>query len=173
MKIHANKNGVTIIAIPKLGCGLDQMIWSEVVRLLHDIFVYADVQIVVYKFEENGVQAMSAKGHAEFNPDDEIERYNEDFFCGNRELGADSTKASKSCQPTRDEEFPVLHEKDYNNHLIDHYLQHQHNKVIKYVKEFDLRYSHNTDEKMILLIDMLADTRDVYSQHKVGLAKTR
>ena len=76
-KIHASKNGVSTIAIPKLGCGLDQMNWQEVVKLLRDIFAYADVQIVVYALEENGVNALSAEGGAEFYADEEIERYSE------------------------------------------------------------------------------------------------
>ena len=36
-KIHASTNGSTV-AIPKFGCGLDQMSWQEVVKLLCDIF---------------------------------------------------------------------------------------------------------------------------------------
>ena len=53
MKIHEIMNSVATIAIPKLGCGLDQMHCQEVVKLLRDIFAYADVQIVVYTLEEN------------------------------------------------------------------------------------------------------------------------
>ena len=53
LKIHARTNWVSTIAIPKLGCGLDQMNCREVVKLLRDIFAYADVQIVVYTLEEN------------------------------------------------------------------------------------------------------------------------
>ena len=60
MKIHASMNGVSTIAIPKLGCGLDQMNWQEVVELLRDTFAYADGQLVVYTLEENRVQALSA-----------------------------------------------------------------------------------------------------------------
>ena len=74
MKIHESTKGVFTIAIPKLGCGLDQMNWQEVVKLLQGIFAYADVQSVVYTLEENGVHALSAEGDAEFNADDEIER---------------------------------------------------------------------------------------------------
>ena len=85
MKTHASTNGVSTIAIPKLGCGLDQMNRQEVVKLLRDIFAYADVQIVVYTLEENGVHALPADGDAEFNADDEIERYSEEFL-ENREL---------------------------------------------------------------------------------------
>ena len=48
MKIHASMNGVSTIAIPKVGCGLDQMNWQEVVELLRDVIAYAEVQIVVY-----------------------------------------------------------------------------------------------------------------------------
>ena len=47
MKSHASMNGVSTIAIPKLGCGLDQMNWQEVVKLLRGIFAYAYVQLVV------------------------------------------------------------------------------------------------------------------------------
>ena len=38
--------------------------------------------------------------------------------------------------------------------------------------EFDFQYSDITDEEMILLIDMLVDARDVYSQHKFDVGKT-
>ena len=79
-RIHASTNGRCTVAIPKLGCGLDQMNWQEVVKLLRDIFVSADVQIVVYTLEENGVHALSAEGNAEFYADDEIERYSEKFL---------------------------------------------------------------------------------------------
>ena len=84
MKIHASMNGVSTIAIPQLGCGLDQMNWQEVVKLLRDIFAYADVQLVVYTLEENEVHALSAEGDTEFYADDEIERYSEEFLLENR-----------------------------------------------------------------------------------------
>ena len=44
---------------------------------------------------------------------------------------------------------------------------------MNYVKKFDFQYSDNTDEEMIHLIDMLVDARDVYSQHKFDVGKTR
>ena len=102
LKIHASMNGVSTIAIPKLACGLDQKNWQEIVKLLRDIFDYAGVQIVVYTLEENGVYSLSAEGDADFYADDEMERYSEEFHLENRELETDSTKDSKSCQPTCD-----------------------------------------------------------------------
>ena len=149
------------------------MNWPEVVKLLRDIFAYAYVQIVVYTLEEIGVHALSAEGDPEFYADDEIERYSEEFFLENRELKADFIKSFKSCQPTCDEQFPILRERDHNNRLIDHYLQYQPKEFIDYVKEFDFQYSDITDEGMILLIDMVIDARDVYSQHKFDVGKTR
>ena len=92
IKIHASTNGVSTIAKPKLGGGLDQMIWQEVVKLLRDIFADVDEQIVVYTPEENRVHALSAEGDAEFNADDEIERYSEEFLLENRQLETDFTK---------------------------------------------------------------------------------
>ena len=74
MKIHAKTNGVSIIIIRKLGSGLDQLNWQENAQLLPVVFAYADVQLVVYPLEENGVYPMSAEGDADFYADDEIER---------------------------------------------------------------------------------------------------
>ena len=48
MKFHACTNGFSTFAIHKLGYRLDQMNWQEVLKLLRDIFAYADIQIVVY-----------------------------------------------------------------------------------------------------------------------------
>ena len=125
MKNHASTNSVSAFAIPKLGCGLDQMNWQEIVKLLRDIFASYDVQIVVYTLEEHGVHALSAEGDADFYADDEIERDSGEFPLENPELETDFMEDSKLCQPTRNEQFPVLREKDHNNRLIDHYLQYQ------------------------------------------------
>ena len=173
MKTHASMNGVSTIAIPKLVCGPDQMNWQKVVKLLRDNFAYADVQLVVYTLEENGVHALSAEGEAELYADDEIEQNSEEFLLENRELETTFTKDSKSCQPTCDEQFPVLLEKDHNNRLIDHYLRYQPKKLMNYVEKFDFQYSDTTDEEKILLIDMLVDARVVFSHYKFDVGKTR
>ena len=173
MKSHASMNGVSTIAIHKLGCGIDQMNWQEVLKLLRDIFTYADVQNVVYTLEEKAVHALSAEGDAEFYADDEVERYSKEFLLKDRELETDFTKDSKSCQPIREEQFPVLRKKNHNNQLIDHYLEYQPKELINYVKDFDFQDSDITDSEMVLLIDMLLDARDVFSQHKFDVGKTR
>ena len=136
MKIHASTNGVSTIAIPKHGCGLDQMNWQEDVKLLRDFFTYTDVRIVVYTLEENGVYALSAEGDADFYANDEMERYSEEFLLENRELETEFTQDSKSCQTTCDEQSPVLREKNHNNRLVDHYFQYQPIELINFVKEF-------------------------------------
>ena len=173
MKFHTSTNGVSTIAIPKLGCGFDEMNSQEVVKLLRDVTAYADVQIVVYTLEESGVYALSAEGDAEFYADDEIGRYSEKVLLENCDLETDFTKDSKSCQPTCDEQFPVLREKDHNNQIVDHYHQYQPKELINYVKEFVFLYSDTTDEEMILLFDILVVARDVYSQHNSVEGKTR
>ena len=43
---------------------------------------------------------------------------------------------------------------------------------MQYVKEFDFQFSDMTDEEMFFLIDMLIDSRDVYSQHKFDVGIT-
>ena len=44
---------------------------------------------------------------------------------------------------------------------------------MRYIKEFDFLYSELTDEELVLLIDLLMDASDVYSQHNVDVGKTR
>ena len=90
-----------------------------------------------------------------------------------RDLETDFTREAKSCQPTCDEQFLTFRDKDYNNHLIEHYLQYQPKELVQYMKEFGFQFSDITDEKVTLLIDMLFDSRYVYSQHKFDVGKIR
>ena len=125
MQSHATMHGVSTIAIPKIGCGLDQMNWQDVVKLLRDIFAYSDVQIVVYSLDEHAIHAMSAEGDPEFYAEDEIDRYREEFHLNERELETDFTSDAKSCQPDCDEQLPILRPKEQNEALIEHYHQYQ------------------------------------------------
>ena len=173
MKPHARLYGISTIAIPKIGCGLDQTNWQEVVKLLRDNFAYSNIRIVVYNLEENGLHALSSEGDPDFFAEDEIERYSEEFYLNDKDLQTDFTRDAKSCQLTCDEQFPTFREKDYNNQLIEHYLQYQSKELVQYVKEFDFQFSDITDEEMTLLIEMLIDSRDVHWQHKFDVGKTR
>ena len=173
MQSHATLHGVSTIAIPKIGCGLDQMNWQDVVKLLRDIFAYSDIQIVVYSLDEHAIQAMSAEGDPEFYAEDEIDRYSEEFHLNKRELETAFTTDAKSCQPDCDEQFPILRPKEQNDALIEHYLQYQPKELIDYVKQINFQYSDITDNEMPLLIDMLNDSGDVCYLHKLDVGKTR
>ena len=88
-------------------------------------------------------------------------------------METDFTRDAKPCQQTCDEQFSTYRENHYNIHLIEHYLGYQPKELVQYVKEFDFRFSDVTDEEMILLIDMSIASRNVYSQHKFDVGKTR
>ena len=121
MKSHARLYGISTIAIPKIGCGLDQMNWQEIVKLLRDIFAHSNIRIVDYPLEENGLHALSSEGDPKFYAEDEIERYSKEFYLNDKDLETDFTRDAKSCQPTCEEQFPTFREKDYNNQLIEPY----------------------------------------------------
>ena len=95
--------GVSTTAIPKIGCGLDQINWQDVVKLLRNNLACSDMQIVVYSLDEHAVHAMSAEGVPEFYAGNEIDRYSEEFQLNDRELESDFTSDAKSCQPVFDE----------------------------------------------------------------------
>ena len=149
------------------------MNWQEVVKVLRDFFPYPNIRIVVYTLEENGVHALSLEGERDFYAEDETERYSEEFYLSDKDLETDFTRDAKSCQPTCDEQFPTFREKDYNNQLIEHYLRYQRKELVQYVKEFDFQFSDITEEEMTFVIDKLIDSRDVYSQHKFDVGKSR
>ena len=172
MKSHARLYGISAITIPKIGCRLDQMNWQDVVNLLRDIFACSKIQIEFYTLEENRVHALSSEGDPDFYAEDEIEMYGEEFDWNDRNLETDFTRDAKSCQPTCDEQFPTLREKDFIIHLIEHYLQYQPKEYVQYVKEFDFQFSDITNKEITLLIHMLIDSRDVFSQHKFDVGKT-
>ena len=100
MQAHATMHGVSTIAIPKIGCGLDQTNWQDIVKLIRNIFAYSDIQIVAYSLDEHAIHAMSAEGDPDFYAEDEIDRYSEEFQLSERELETDFTSDVKSCQQT-------------------------------------------------------------------------
>ena len=125
MQAHATMHGVSTIAIPKIGCGLDQMNWQDVVKLLRDTFAYSDIQTVVHSLDERAIHAMSAEGDPEFYAEDEIGQYSEEFHLNERELETDFTSDAKSCQTNCDRKFPILRPEEQNEALIERYLQYQ------------------------------------------------
>ena len=173
LQAHATMHGVSTIALPRNGCGLDQMNWQDVVKLLRYIFAYSDIQIVVYSLDEHAIHAVSAVGAPDFYAEDEIDRFSEEFQLNERELETDFTSDAKSCQPDCDEQFLILRPKEENEALIELYLQYQPKELNDYVKQFDFQYSDITDNEMTLLVDMLIDSKDVYSLHKFDVGKTR
>ena len=161
VQAHATMHGVSTIAIPKVGYGLDQMNWQDVVKLKRNIFAYSDIQIVFYSLDEHANHAMSAEGDPKFYAKNEIDRYSEEFHLNERELETGFTSDAKSYQPVRDEKYPVTRPKEQNQAFIEHYLLYQPKELIEYVKQFDFRNSDITDNEMSLLIDMLIDSMDV------------
>ena len=71
------------------------------------------------------------------------------------------------------EQFPILRPKELNNDLIDYYLQYQPQEIKDFIKQFDFQYTDLEDEELVLLIDMIIDSRDVYSQHKFDIGQTK
>ena len=113
MKSHARLYGISTIAIPKIGCGLDQMHSQENLKLLTDIFAYSNIRMEVYTLEENGVHALSSEGDPDFYVEDEIERYSEELYLNDKDLETDFTRDAQSRQPTYDDQFPTFRVKDY------------------------------------------------------------
>lgn len=53
MKQLCLSEGITEVAMPKIGCGMDRLKWSEVRRVIHSIFNNTKVNITVYVWNGN------------------------------------------------------------------------------------------------------------------------
>ena len=49
MRNHALKNNIEKIAMPKIGCGLDQLSWGMVRAIIQELFEDTDIEILVCK----------------------------------------------------------------------------------------------------------------------------
>ena len=47
-KSHCLKHNVTRLSMPRIGCGLDGLYWSNVSRLIQDVFADTNVAVTVY-----------------------------------------------------------------------------------------------------------------------------
>ena len=171
MQAYAIMHGVSTNPTLKTGCGLDQLYWQEVVKLLRNFFAYSDIQIVVYSLDEHAFHAMSTGGDPEVYSEDKIDRYSEEFHLNEREMETDFTSDAKSCQPAWDEKFPNLRPKEQSESLIEYNLRYQPKELAEYIKQFNLQYSDITDNEKTLLIDLLIDFKNVYFLHKFDVGK--
>ena len=48
MKDHCQRNNVKSVALPRIGCGLDQLSWEKVAEIIREVFRDEDVTIKVY-----------------------------------------------------------------------------------------------------------------------------
>ena len=88
-------------------------------------------------------------------------------------METDFTTDAKSCQTDCEELFSILRPKEQNEALDEHYFQYQPKELIDYVKQFHFQYSDITDNELTLLIELLIDSKYVYSLHKFDVGKTR
>lgn len=44
------KNDVCKLAIPRIGCGLDGLVWQKVKDLLQEVFKNTPIEIIVYNY---------------------------------------------------------------------------------------------------------------------------
>ena len=66
-----------------------------------------------------------------------------------------------------------LETKALNDGLVDYHLQYQSKDIKNLIKQFIFRYTDLEDEELVTLLDIIIDSRDVYSQHKIDIGQTK
>ena len=173
MRRHALLNNISKISLPKKGCGLDKLQWTDVLKLRKNTFTYSGFQIQrVTKRERDSIR-INFSSNNEHYVENEIENYTNEWTKEQDELKTEFTKVAKSCQPLCTEDILILRRKQINDNLIDYYLQYQPEYIKSLIKQFGFRYTDLEDEELVTLIDKIKDFRDVYSQHKVDIGQTK
>ena len=52
MKVVCKANNIKKVAMPQIGCGLDQLEWDKVSKIILDVFSGTDIEILVCKLEK-------------------------------------------------------------------------------------------------------------------------
>ena len=160
--------------MPKIGCGLDKLQWTDVFKLLQDTFRYSGIQIQIITKKGTDSIRSNLPPNNERYVENEVVNYTNEWTKKRDELETDFTRNSKSCQPPCTEQFPILRLKQLIDDLIDSYLQYQSEDIKNLIKQFDFRYYTDLkDEEQATLIDMIMKSRDVYSQHKFDSGQTK
>ena len=170
---HALLNNVTKTSMPKIGCGLDKLQWTDVFKLIQDTFTYSGIRIQIITKRETDSIRRNPSSNNERYVKDEVENYTNEWTKERNELETDFTRDSKSCQPPCTEQFPILRSKQLNDDLIEYYIQYESEDIKNLKKQFDFRYTDLEDEELVTLIDLVIESRDVYSQHKFDIGQTK
>lgn len=56
MKALAQINGVTKIAMPLIGCGLDRLEWSKVSTIIQTVFEDTDIELLICKYRNKNIK---------------------------------------------------------------------------------------------------------------------
>ena len=113
MRTHAEWSGVDRISLPRIGCGLDQLNWSEMRSLIKDVFKGSDVAITVYVCPqqnptpncETDVEEVGSRRGERPSPTPSSSGYIDDWFDRNQqwELGKFKEQGLRSLRHERSE----------------------------------------------------------------------
>ena len=120
MRGPALLNNITRNSMPKIGCGLDKLQWTNVFKLIQDTFTYSGNQIQIITKRETDAIRRNPSPSNEHYVENEVENYTNESIKEGDELETDFTRDSKSCQPPCTEQFRILRPKQLNDDLIDY-----------------------------------------------------
>ena len=79
MRRHALLNNITKISMPKIGCGLDKLQWTDVFKLIQDTFTYSGIQIQLITNRETDSIRRNPSSNNEHYVEKEVENYTNEW----------------------------------------------------------------------------------------------
>ena len=108
MRGHALLNNITKISMPNIGCGLDKLQWTDVLKLIQDTFTYSGIQIQIITKRETDSLKRNPSSNNERYVEDEVENYTNEWTKERDELESDFTKRLKILSTTLYRTFSYL-----------------------------------------------------------------
>ena len=85
--------------MPKIGCGLDKLQWTNVFKLIQDTFTYSEIQIQIITIRETDSIRRNPSPSNEHYVENEVENYTNEWTKERDELESDFTRDSNPVNP--------------------------------------------------------------------------
>ena len=79
MRRHALLNNITTISMPKIGCGLNKLQWTDVFKFIQDTIIYCGIQIQIITKRETDSIKRNPSSNNEHYVENEVENYTNEW----------------------------------------------------------------------------------------------
>ena len=132
--------------MPEIGCGLDKIQSTDILKLLGDTFTYSGILLEIVRGRGHDNTRMNPSPNGRNYAECQVENYTNEWIRKKDELKFDFNRDSNSCQPPCTEQFLFLRPKQLIDDLNEYYFRYQPQDIKTFMKHFNLHYTDLENE---------------------------